>query len=155
MAAFDTAMISKILNALTPTGVGSIPGTALALNASAMKIRLAYSLSTAGAAGTEIATQTSGTPSNYTTGGGWVLTTASTASAGGLAVGVPGTTFSFVSAGGNVASTGIYSFDLTDNAGMRIWWGPFNAGPVLVGSGNSFQITGGVSGAAGIQISLA
>jgi hypothetical protein len=155
MAAFDTAMISKILNALTPTGAVSVPGTALALNASAMKLRLASVLSTPAAAGTEIGTQTSGIPSNYTTGGGWALTTASTASVGGLAVGVPGTNFSFVSAGGSVASPGIYSFDLTDNAGMRIWFGPFNAGPVLVGSGNSFQITGGVSGAAGIQISLA
>jgi hypothetical protein len=150
MAAIDSAMVSKILNATTPTGTTSAPGTALSLAGSAMKIRLSYSLSTAGSAGTEIATQTSG----YTTGGGWVLTTSATASSAGSAVGVPGSTQALVSAGGNVASPGIYSFDLTDSGGTRVWFGPFNAGPILVGSGNTFQVTGGVSGAAGIQISL-
>jgi len=154
MAAIDSAMVSKMLNCTTPTGTTSAPGTWTALSSSAMKLRLAYSLSTAGAAGTEIGTQTSGTPSNYVTGGGWALTTSSTASSAGSAVGVPGTTFSFVSAGGNVASPGIYSFDLTDNTGVRVWWGPFNGAPILVASGNTFQVTGGSGVSAGIQISL-
>src|ERR1039458_10519083 len=74
MAAIDNTMIGLILNALTPTGTGGIPGTALGtpLGTLAMRIRLNSTLSTGAAAGTEIATQTSG----YTTAtnGGGLLT---------------------------------------------------------------------------------
>jgi len=69
-------------------------------------------------------------------------------------VGVPLTTMSFVSIGGVVASTGIVSFDLQGNGGVRAWYGNWNAQPILVGSGNTFQCTGGSGAAAGIQISL-
>jgi hypothetical protein len=46
------------------------------------------------------------------------------------------------------------SLDLTGNAGTRGWFGLFNAQPIAVGIGNTFQITGGSGAAAGIQISL-
>ena len=154
MAAIDQTLVSLILNALTPTGTTSAPGTALGtpVGSTAMRIRLNTTASTPSAAGTEIPSQTSG----YTTsaGGGWLLTTSSTVSSAGSAVGVPGSTQSFVSAGGVVASTGIVSFDLQSNWGVRAWFGLFNAQPIQVGSGNTFQVTGGSGAAAGIQISL-
>jgi hypothetical protein len=64
---------------------------------------------------------------------------------------VPFTTQSFVSSG---SPTAVVSFDLTGNGGQRGFWGPFNAQPVNVGSGNTFQVVGGSGAAAGIQISL-
>jgi hypothetical protein len=147
----DNTMIGLILNALNPTGVGGIPGTALGtpLGASAMRIRLNSTLSTGAAAGTEIATQTSG----YTTAtnGGWLLTGQSTTSGTPVVVGVPLTSMSFVSSG---SPTNVASFDLQSNSGTRCWWGPFNAQPIAVGSGNTFQVVGGSGAAAGIQISL-
>jgi hypothetical protein len=149
MAAIDQALVSILLNGLTPTGAAGIPGTAIGtpVGTSAMRIRINNALSTASAAGTEIATQTSG----YTNGTGWNSLGASTASAAGTAVGVPLTTQSFVS---NGSPTAVVSFDLTGSAGQRGFWGPFNAQPVNVGSGNTFQVVGGSGAAAGIQISL-
>ena len=151
MAAIDQTLVSLILNALTPTGAAGIPGTALGtpLGTSAMRIRLNSTLSTASAAGTEIATQTSG----YTTAtnGGWLLAGASTTSSAGSAVSVPLTTQSFVS---NGSPTAVVSFDLVGNSGTRAWWGPFNGQPVNVASGNTFQVVGGSGAAAGLQISL-
>jgi hypothetical protein len=115
-----------------------------------MRIRINSTASTASAAGTEIPTQTSG----YTNGTGWNSLGASTASSAGSAVGVPLTTQSLVSIGGVVASPGIVSLDLTSSAGVRGFFGNFNAQPIAVGSGNTFQVTGGSGAAAGIQISL-
>jgi len=146
MAAIDNTQISNILNALTPTGAAGIPGAFTVMAASAMKLRLNSTLSTASAAGTDIGTQTSG----YTAGG-WTSLGASTASSAGSAVGVPLTTQSFVSSG---SPTAVVSFDLTSSAAVRGFWGPFNAQPVNVGSGNTFQVVGGSGAAAGIQISL-
>jgi len=108
---------------------------------------LVATLSTASAAGTELSTQTSG----YTNGTGWSSLGQSTASSSGSAVGVPLTTQSFVS---NGSPTAVVSFDLTGSAAQRGFWGPFNAQPVNVGSGNTFQVVGGSGAAAGIQISL-
>ncbi len=154
MAAIDQTLVSLILNALTPVGTGGIPGTALGtpVGTTAMRIRLNTTASSPSAAGTEIPTQTSG----YTTAvnGGWLMANASAVSSAGSAVGVPAVTQSFVSAGGVVASTGIVSFDLVSNGGVRAWFGLFNAQPILVGSGNTFQVTGGSGASAGIQISL-
>ena len=99
MAAIDNTQISNVLNALTPTGAAGIPGTFTAFAASAMRIRLNSTLSTASAAGTELSTQTSG----YTNGTGWNALGASTASSAGSAVGVPLTTQSFVSNGSPTA----------------------------------------------------
>jgi hypothetical protein len=147
MAAIDNTMISNILNATTPTGAAGIPGAFTALAASAMKLRLNSTLSTASAAGTDIGTQTSG----YTAGGFTLGTTASTASSAGSAVGVPFITQSFVSSG---SPTAVVSLDLTSSAAVRAWWGPFNGQPVNVANGNTFQIVGGSGAAAGIQISL-
>ena len=149
MAAIDQALVSILLNGLTPTGAAGIPGTAIGtpVGTSAMKIRLNSTLSTASAAGTELSTQTSG----YTNGTGWSSLGQSTASSSGSAVGVPLTTQSFVS---NGSPTAVVSFDLTGSAAQRGFWGPFNAQPVNVGSGNTFQVVGGSGAAAGIQISL-
>jgi len=149
MAAIDQALVSILLNGLTPTGAAGIPGTAIGtpLGTSAMRIRINNTLSTASAAGTEIPTQTSG----YTNGTGWNALGQSTASAAGSAVGVPLTTQSFVS---NGSPTAVVSFDLTGSAAQRGFWGPWNAQPVNVGSGNTFQCVGGSGVAAGIQISL-
>jgi hypothetical protein len=150
MAALDNTQISNILNALTPTSVGTpgFPTAFTAMAAGIMKIRLSLNASTASAAGTEIATQGSG----YTNGTGWSLgTTSSTVSSAGGAVGVPFITQSFVS---NGSPTAVNSFDLESSAGVRGFWGQFNGFPVNVANLNSFQVVGGSGVAAGIQISL-
>jgi len=149
MAAIDQALVSILLNGLTPTGAAGIPGTAIGtpVGTAAMRIRLNSTLSTAAAFGTELTTQTSG----YTAGTGWVMANASAVSSAGSAVGVPAVTQSFVS---NGSPTNVVSFDLTGSAAQRGFWGPFNGQPVAVASGNTFQVTGGSGAAAGIQISL-
>jgi hypothetical protein len=149
MAAIDQALVSILLNGLTPVGAAGIPGTAIGtpVGVAAMRIRLNSTLSTAAAAGTELTTQTSG----YTAGTGWVMANASAVSSAGSAVGVPAVTQSFVS---NGSPTNVVSLDLTGSAGQRGFWGPFNGQPVAVASGNTFQVTGGSGAAAGIQVSL-
>ena len=151
MAAIDNTLIGLILNALTPTGAAGIPGTALGtpVGTAAMRIRLNSTLSTGAAAGTEIATQTSG----YTTAisGGWSPLGVCTGTGTPTVIGVPFTTQSFVS---NGSPTAVVSFDLQGSAGQRSFWGPFNGQPVNVASGNTFQVVGGAAAAAGIQISL-
>jgi len=141
MAAIDQGMVSKILNATTPTGASGIPGTFTALSATAMKVRLNSTVSTASAAGTEI---TSG--GGYTTGG-TAITTASTASSAGSAVTLPGAALTWTNSSGSAWS--IASFDLTDGAGVRTWYAPFTGQPITVANGNTFQIAIG-----GISISL-
>src|SRR4029077_13275630 len=67
MAAIAQALVSIVLNGLTPTGAAGIPGTAIGtpVGTTAMKMRLNSTLSTAAAAGTD-----SGTPtSRYHAGG--------------------------------------------------------------------------------------
>src|SRR6478752_6501628 len=112
MAAIDQALVTILLNGLTPTGAAGIPGTAIGtpVGTSAMRIRLNSTLSTAAAAGTEISTQTSG----YTAGTGWNALGQSAVSSAGSAVGVPLTTQSFVS---NGSPTNVVSLDLTGSAG--------------------------------------
>jgi len=142
MAAIADTMVSKILNQTTPTGAAGIPGSfGTALSASAMKVRLNSGLSTASAAGTEL------TGTGYTAGG-TALGTASTASSAGSAVTLPaGSALSWVNGSGG--SWSIASMDLTDNAGVRCWFGPFTGQPVLVANGNTFQLA-----VAGCSISL-
>jgi hypothetical protein len=147
MPAIDNTQIANILGALTPTGTGGIPGSFTAFAASAMKIRLSSTASTASAAGTELSTQTSG----YTNGTGWNSLGVCTGTGTPTVIGVPFTTQSFVS---NGSPTAVQSFDLESSAGVRGFWGPFNGAPVNVASGNVFQVTGGAAAAAGIQISL-
>lgn len=146
MAAIDQTLVSLILNALTPTGAAGIPGTALGtpVGTTAMKLRLNSTASTASAAGTEIANGT-----GYAAGGFTALGQSTTSSAGS-AVGVPLTTQSATA----TATWSIVSLDLTGNAGTRAWFGNFTGQPIAVAIGNTFQISGGSGGAAGIQISL-
>ena len=144
MAAIDNTMISNILNATTPTGAAGIPGGFTVLVATAMKLRLNSTSSTASAAGTEIVNGTGYAAGGFTSLG------ASTASSAGSAVGVPLTTQSATA----TSVWSIRSLDLTSTAGVRAWWGDFTGAPIAVAIGNTFQITGGSGGAAGIQISL-
>ena len=113
----------------------------MALGASAMKVRLNSTASTASAAGTEI------TGAGYTAGG-TALANAVTASSAGSNVTLPATTaLSWTNTSGGAWS--IVSFDLTDSAAARVWFAPFNGQPVAVASGNTFQIA-----VAGITLSL-
>jgi hypothetical protein len=144
MAAIDNTQISNILNATTPTGAAGIPGGFTVLVATAMKLRLNSTASTASAAGTEIVNGT-----GYAAGGFTALG-ASTASSAGSAVGVPLTTQSATA----TSVWSIQSLDLTSTAGVRAWFGNFTGAPIGVAIGNTFQITGGSGAAAGIQISL-
>lgn len=137
MAAIDQAMVSKMLNQTTPTGASGIPGSfGTALSASAMKVRLNSALSTASAAGTEIASG-----GGYVTGG-TALSSASTASSAGSAVTLPaGSALTWTNSSGGAWS--IVSMDLTDSTGSRAWFGPFNGQPISIAIGNSFQIAVG------------
>lgn len=135
MAAIDAAMVSKIINATAPVGAAGIPGTWTALSASAMKVRLNSTASTASAAGTEL----SGT--GYTAGG-TALANQCTASSAGSNVTLPATAvLSWTNGSGGAWS--IVSFDLTDNAGVRTWFGNFNGQPISIANGNVFQIAVG------------
>jgi hypothetical protein len=146
MAAIDQTLVSILLNGLTPTGTAGIPGTAIGtpVGTLAMKLRLNSTASSASAFGTEIVNGTGYAAGGFTSLG------ASTASSAGSAVGVPLTTQSATA----TSAWSIVSFDLTGNAAQRSFFGLFNAQPILVGIGNTFQITGGSGAAAGIQISL-
>lgn len=132
MAAIDQAMVSKMINATSPTGVAGIPGTWTALGGTAMKVKLTSTLSTASASGTEL------TGTGYTAGG-TALGTASTASSAGSAVTLPaGTALSWVNGSGGAWS--VVSVELTDSAALRTWYGPFTGQPVAIANGNTFQI---------------
>jgi hypothetical protein len=144
MAAIDQTMVSNILNATLPTGAAGIPGAFTVLAASAMKLRLNSTASTAAAAGTEIVNGTGYSAGGFTSLG------ASTASSSGSAVGVPLTTQSATA----TSTWSIVSLDLTSSAAVRAWFGNFTGQPIAVAIGNTFQITGGSGGAAAIQVSL-
>lgn len=133
MPAIDQGMVSKIINATAPVGAVGVPGTWTALSASAMKLRLSSTASSAAAAGTEI------TGTGYVAGG-TALSTASTASTAGSSVTLPATTaISWTNGSGGAWS--IVSFDLTDNAAVRTWFGNFNGQPVAVANGNVFTVS--------------
>lgn len=142
MAAIDQAMVSKILNALLPTGTAGVPGTMItALGGSAMKLKLTSTASSASASGTEL------TGTGYTTGG-TAFSTASTASSAGSAVTCPHTTaISWTNGSGGAWS--IVSCEITDSAALRVWFGNFNGQPISVANGNTFQVA-----AEGISVSL-
>jgi hypothetical protein len=132
MAAIDRAMVSKILNALGPTGTNGAPGTMItALGGSPMKLKLTSDASTNAASGTEL------TGTGYSAGG-TALGVASTASSNGSSVTLPKTTpVSWTNgSGGNWT---IYSVELTDSAGLRVWFGNVTGAPVTVANGNTFS----------------
>ena len=132
MAALDQGIVSKIINANAPVGAAGIPGTWTALSATAMKIRLATTASTAAAAGTEL------TGTGYTAGG-QALSTQSTASTAGSNVTLPATTaMSWTNSSGGAWS--IQSGDLLDGAAVRTWFWNWNGAPVAVANLNTFQI---------------
>lgn len=141
MAGLPNSQISILLNSTTPTGTSGAPGTYTALAASAMKVRLNSAASSASAAGTEL------TGTGYTTGG-TAVPAASTASSSGSAVTLPASSaLSWTNGSGGAWS--IVSFDLTDSAGTRSWFGSFNGQPISIANGNTFTIA-----VAGISIGL-
>ena len=139
MAGMSNTLIDKILNATTPTGASGVPGTWTALSGSAMKLKLTSSASSAASSGTEL------TGTGYTAGG-QAFSTQSTASSGGSGVTMPATSaLSWTNTSGGAWS--IVSFELTDNAAVRTWFGNFTGQPISVANGNTFQV-----GVAGISI---
>jgi hypothetical protein len=69
-------------------------------------------------------------------------------SSSGSAVTLPASTaLSWTNSSGGAWS--IQSFDLTDSAGTRAWFGNFTGAPISVANGNTFQVAVG-----GISISL-
>jgi hypothetical protein len=142
MAGIPQSMASNVLNATTPTGTSGAPGTFTAFAGSAMKVRLNSTSSTASAQGTQL------TGTGYTAGG-TAVPAASTASSSGSAVTLPATSaLSWTNGSGGTWS--IQSFDLTDSAAARSWFGDFNGAPVSIANGNTFTIA-----VAGISIALA
>lgn len=129
----DAAMVSKILNALLPTGASGVPGSMItALGAGAMKLKLTSTASTAAASGTEL------TGTGYVAGG-TALSNASTASVAGSSVTLPhGNTVQWTNGSGG--SWSIVSLEVTDSAGLRVWFGTFTGATVSVLNGNTFQL---------------
>jgi hypothetical protein len=142
MSGIPQTMASNLLNATTPTGTSGTPGTFTAFAGSAMKVRLNSTSSTASAQGTQL------TGTGYTAGG-TAVPAASTASSAGSNVTLPATSaLSWTNGSGGAWS--IVSFDLTDSAAARSWFGDFTGQPISVANGNTFQIA-----VAGISIGLA
>jgi hypothetical protein len=130
--AIDQAMSSKMLNATLPTGAAGVPGTALALGASAMKLKLTSTASTGSASGTEI------TGSGYVAGG-TAFSTQSAASAAGSNVTCPHTT-AISWTNGSGGNWSIVSLEITDSVPVRVWYGNWNGQPVVVANLNTFQV---------------
>lgn len=141
MAGMSNALIDKLLNATTPTGTGGIPGTFAAYGGSAMKIKLTSTASSASASGTEI------TGTGYTAGG-QAFSEAADAASGGGPVTMPKTT-ALSWTNGSGGSWSIVSFELTDSAGVRTWFGNFTGQPISVPDSATFEI-----GVDGISIDL-
>jgi hypothetical protein len=142
MSGIPQSMASNILNATTPTGTSGAPGTWTAFAAGAMKVRLNSTSSTASAQGTQL------TGTGYTAGG-TAVPAASTASSSGSNVTLPASS-ALSWTNGSGGSWSIQSFDLTDSAAARSWFGDFTGAPITVANGNTFQIA-----VAGISIGVA
>lgn len=135
MAGIPQSMASNILNATTPTGTSGAPGTFTAFAAGAMKVRLNSTSSTASTQGTQL------TGTGYTAGG-TAVPAASTASSSGSNVTLPASS-ALSWTNGSGGSWSIQSFDLTDSAGARSWFGDFNGAPISIANGNTFQLSVG------------
>jgi hypothetical protein len=135
MAGIPQSLATNFLNASTPTGTSGAPGTWTAFAAGAMKIRINSTSSTASAQGTQL------TGTGYTAGG-TAVSAASTASSAGSAVTFPATTAISWTNGSGSAWT-FQSFDLTDSAAARSWFGDFNGAPITIANGNTFQLAVG------------
>jgi hypothetical protein len=121
-----------MLNANLPVGVGGIPGTQLAaLNAGAMKLKITSTASTGSASGTDIGAQT-GYAAN-----GMVFVNQCSASAAGSSVTMPATAAMSLTATGVL---NIVSIEITDNAGVRGFFGNWNGQPIGVAIGNTFTV---------------
>lgn len=142
MAGIPQSMASNVLNATTPTGTSGAPGTYTAFAGSAMKVRLNSTSSSASANGTQL------TGTGYTAGG-TAVPAASSASSSGSNVTLPASS-ALSWTNGSGGSWSIVSFDLTDSAAARSWFGDFNGQPISIANGNTFTIAVG-----GISIGLA
>lgn len=142
MAGMSNALISKLLNATTPTGASGAPGSFAAYGGASMKITLHSAASSAASAGAELANG-----NGYATGGQNVGNQSSTSS-NGSSVTLPAVAaLSWTNSSGGWSIVG---FELTDSAGVRTWFGNFTGQPISVAAGNTFQIAVG-----GITIGLA
>lgn len=135
MAGIPQSLASNFLNASTPTGTSGAPGTWTAFAAGAMKVRINSTSSTASAQGTQL------TGTGYPAGG-TAVSAASTASSSGSAVTFPATT-AISWTNGSGSSWTFQSFDLTDSAASRSWFGDFNGAPITIANGNTFQLAVG------------
>lgn len=132
MAAIAGTIITNILQSTLPTGASAgFPGLWGALNASAMKLRLNSTASTAAAAGTEI-----NFGGGYTTGGSAFTSSA----AGGTVVTLPAAAAGMSWTNSSGTAWSIVSLDITDGIGSRTWFGLFTGQPIAVASGNTFQV---------------
>ena len=141
MAAIDNTLIGQHPQRADPDRGGGHPRTALGTaggHASAMKLRLNSTLSTASAAGTDIGTQTSG----YTAGG-WTSLGACTGTGTPTVIGVPFTTQSFVSSGSPTAVCQLRPDRQRRRSGGS--GGRSTASRSTWRSGNTFQVTGGAA----------
>jgi hypothetical protein len=128
----SNGLISNVLNATLPTAAGGKPAAFTNYaTTSAMTMRLNSTLSTASAAGTELANG-----SGYTTNG--TALGASTASSSGSAVTLPASTTSWTNGSGGAWT--IESLDILDSSQTRGWWGPWNGQPISIAIGNTFQV---------------
>jgi hypothetical protein len=135
MTGIPQSMASNILNATTPTGTSGAPGSFTAFAGSAMKVRLNSTSSTASANGTQL------TGTGYTAGG-TAVPAASTASSAGSNVTLPASS-ALSWTNGSGGNWSIQSFDLTDSAAARSWFGDFNGAPISIANGNVFQLSVG------------
>jgi hypothetical protein len=126
-------------------GVGVTRG---ATTADTFKAALYLASATVNASTTAYSATGEVTGTGYTAGG-TAVPAASTASSSGSAVTLPASS-ALSWTNGSGGSWSIQSFDLTDSAAARSWFGDFNGAPVTVANGNTFQIAVG-----GISIGLA
>jgi hypothetical protein len=137
--AIASSMAANLLNATLPVTAGGKPSATYFLSggmsqAGAMFLRLNSTLSVGATEGTQI---TSGT--GYTTNG-LALGASSVAAPISLVetVTLPSAQLTWNVSGANFAA--IAGLDITDNALVWSWYGPFNNQPIAVASGNSFAI---------------
>jgi hypothetical protein len=122
------AVITQVLNATLPTASGGKPTAWTAYSSTAaMLVRLNSTLSTALAAGTQLASG-----SGYTTGGSSLGQ--STASSAGSNVTLPAAQTSWTAG----TSWTIEDINITDATPTGLWFGPVNGQPISVANGNTF-----------------
>jgi|HubBroStandDraft_2_1064218.scaffolds.fasta_scaffold13008_2 hypothetical protein len=131
--AMDSAFSTRVLNATLPVGTSASPGTALAVTgvgATAMKLKITSTASTAGSGGTDIGAQT-----GYASGG-MSFANACAVSSAGSSVTMPATAAMTLTA---TSTLSIVSLEILDSGSGRVWFGNWTGQPIGVAIGNSFS----------------